>query len=182
MSSAYHRPGFLRDCGWVGRVCSVSFDVFSNEPKRSLQFSLYVISIHSTFGRLYFSAHWCPPCRKFTPLLADAYNAHKEFISTGDDHNDVGEIEVIFISLDSVQSQYDQYRNTMPWLSVPFSNLHKLRIKDELSGKYGVKGIPDLIVLDGNSGEVVSRNGRGEYASYFKGEYKTGSSLGCIVS
>ena len=89
---------------------------------------------------------------------------------------------MIFISLDSVQSQYDQYRNTMPWLSVPFSNLHKLRIKDELSGKYGVKGIPDLIVLDGNSGEVVSRNGRGEYASYFKGEYKTGSSLGCIVS
>merc|ERR1712243_152859 len=21
----------------------------------------------------YFSAHWCPPCRKFTPVLADLY-------------------------------------------------------------------------------------------------------------
>ena len=22
----------------------------------------------------YFSAHWCPPCRKFTPVLASLYN------------------------------------------------------------------------------------------------------------
>ena len=60
---------------------------------------------------------------------------------------------------------------------MPFSNLYKLRIKDELSGKYGMKGIPDLFVLDRNIGEVVSTNGVGEYASYSKGEL-----LGCIVS
>ncbi len=23
---------------------------------------------------IYFSAHWCPPCRGFTPVLAKAYN------------------------------------------------------------------------------------------------------------
>lgn len=27
---------------------------------------------------IYFSAHWCPPCKKFTPLLIDAYNTLKE--------------------------------------------------------------------------------------------------------
>ena len=73
----------------------------------------------------------------------------------------------------------------MPWLSVPFTNLHKLRIKDELAGKFSVRGIPDLIVLDGSTGEVVSRNGRGEYVNYFKGEYDTGSASGasgCVVS
>lgn len=127
---------------------------------------------------LYFSAHWCPPCRKFTPLLAKAYNAHKEFLAG---NGDAGEIEVIFVSSDSVQSEYNNYRGAMPWLSVPFSNLHKLGIKDKLSGKYGVGGIPCLVILDGSSGELVSKDGRGEYINYFKGEYKTPSSSGCIV-
>ncbi|KAL1470713.1 hypothetical protein MTO96_024070 [Rhipicephalus appendiculatus] len=27
---------------------------------------------------LYFSAHWCPPCRMFTPVLAEAYKEMKE--------------------------------------------------------------------------------------------------------
>ena len=25
----------------------------------------------------YFSAHWCPPCRQFTPALAQAYRQYK---------------------------------------------------------------------------------------------------------
>lgn len=132
--------------------------------------------------RLYFSAHWCPPCRKFTPLLADAYKSHKEYLLNGENkEDDDGEIEIIFVSSDSVKSQYDEYRNTMPWLTVPFENLHKLRIKDDLSKKYSVRGIPALIVLDGESGNVVTMNGRGQYTSYFKGEYSTGSN-GCVVS
>lgn len=89
---------------------------------------------------------------------------------------------MIFISSDSVWTQYNQYRSSMPWLSVPFSNLHSLKIKDELSSKYGVRGIPTLIVLDGCTGEVVTKNGRGEYANYFRGEYSSGPLSGCVVS
>ena len=70
----------------------------------------------------------------------------------------------------------------MSWYSVPFTNLHKLRIKDGLSQRYGVKGIPALVILDGTSGRVVTKNGRGEYGKYFKGEYSTGSTFGCVVS
>ena len=30
---------------------------------------------------IYFSAHWCPPCRGFTPILKDFYEV-KSLIST----------------------------------------------------------------------------------------------------
>ena len=33
------------------------------------------------FIGLYFSAHWCPPCRGFTPVLADTYNKIKRQLS-----------------------------------------------------------------------------------------------------
>jgi nucleoredoxin len=26
---------------------------------------------------IYFSAHWCPPCRRFTPMLVQSYNQMK---------------------------------------------------------------------------------------------------------
>ncbi|GET90400.1 tryparedoxin-like protein [Leishmania tarentolae] len=39
---------------------------------------------------IYFSAHWCPPCQRFTPLLADFYNAHKDRYG----------FEVLFVSSD----------------------------------------------------------------------------------
>eukprot|EP01082_Thalassiosira_pseudonana_P015498 g14306.t1 g14306 contig9:1574991-1575555(-) len=130
---------------------------------------------------LYFSAHWCPPCRAFTPLLAEAYEAHKTYLQSAQEGEEaIGEIEVIFISLDSVQSEYEGYRSTMPWMSVSYNNLWKMQIKDTLSKKYGVRSIPTLVVLDGETGEVVTRNGKGEYTAFFKGEYKTSS--GCIVS
>ncbi|KAL7487517.1 hypothetical protein ACHAW6_013107 [Cyclotella cf. meneghiniana] len=140
----------------------------------------------------YFSAHWCPPCRAFTPRLADAYNAHIKYLENSSkaegpdvnaEQNDeyVGEIEVVFISLDSVLSEYEQYRSTMPWYSVPHSNLWQMNIKDNLSNKYGIRTIPTLIVLDGEGGEVVTRNGKGEYSGFFKGDYKS-ASTGCSIS
>lgn len=94
---------------------------------------------------------------------------------------DDGEIEVVFVSLDSVLSDYEQYRSTMPWHSVPHANLWRLNIKDDLSKKYGVRTIPTLVVLDGKTGEVVTMNGKGDYGAYFKGNYQVASSS-CTVS
>lgn len=97
---------------------------------------------------IYFSAHWCPPCRGFTPVLAEFYQDCKEKGI---------EIEVVFVSSDRDQASFDEYYGSMPWKALPFSESTK---KQALSSKYGVRGIPTLIVLNSN-GEVVDAEGRG---------------------
>jgi len=103
---------------------------------------------------LYFSAHWCPPCRAFTPKLASVYNelktAQKDF-------------EVIFVSSDSGEEEFKSYLNDMPWLAIPFDNEDK---KDGCSEKYEISGLPTLVLLDGETGEVITNSGRGLVDEY----------------
>ena len=62
---------------------------------------------------VYFSAHWCPPCRNFTPVLAKFY----------DDVNKNGHVfEVIFSSSDQDEKSFKEYLNTMPWIALPLGD------------------------------------------------------------
>jgi len=97
---------------------------------------------------LYFSGHWCPPCRRFTPELVKNYERYQA----------AGEaFEVVFISADSNEEQFNDYFGSMPWLALPFSEQD---INAQLSVKYGVRGIPALIIL-GPDGELITKEGRG---------------------
>ncbi len=62
---------------------------------------------------LYFSAHWCPPCRNFTPVLAKLYNQWNK---------DGKQIEIIFVSSDNDLKSYKEYFESMPWISIPFQD------------------------------------------------------------
>jgi nucleoredoxin len=101
---------------------------------------------------LYFSAHWCPPCRAFTPKLVEAYNEIKGKVEA---------FEIIFISSDKDQNAFDEYYATMPWLALPFGDDRKL----PLSRKFKVKGIPTLVAL-GPTGKTVTTEARNLVMQY----------------
>ncbi|KAM1831448.1 hypothetical protein ACFX13_021540 [Malus domestica] len=95
---------------------------------------------------LYFSAHWCPPCRAFLPKLVEAYHGIKAKDDT---------FEVIFISSDRDQGSFDEFFATMPWLALPFGDSRKAF----LSRKFKVQGIPMLIAI-GPTGQTVTKEAR----------------------
>ena len=101
---------------------------------------------------VYFSAHWCPPCRAFTPVLAEFYNeaqaAHKD------------QFEVIFCTSDQNNEAFLEYFASMPWKAIPFGD-PKIA---ELKKHYKISGIPTLIVCKPD-GSVISPNGRADVAS-----------------
>lgn len=68
---------------------------------------------HGQVLGLYFSAHWCPPCRGFTPKLAEWYNNFKKGPNGS-------KLEIVFVSSDRDESSFDEYYGEMPWLALPF--------------------------------------------------------------
>jgi len=108
---------------------------------------------------LYFSAHWCPPCRGFTPKLAEAYNGMKKAGK---------ELEIVFVSSDRDESSFEEYFGEMPWLALDFQDRNR---KNALSDKFKVKGIPSLIFVDGDSGETITTKGRDAVINDPEGEH-----------
>jgi len=96
----------------------------------------------------YFSAHWCGPCRGFTPVLAKTYKAA---IADGK------EWDVIFLSSDRDKKSFESYYAEMPWKALPYD---KRKIKDQFSKKFKVRGIPYLIMVHPRSGEILNKEGR----------------------
>lgn len=99
---------------------------------------------------LYFSAHWCPPCRGFTPELAEWY----------EDYAKEGAVEIIFASRDKDEKQFQDYFGEMPWVAFPLNDARVQKFKDLL----GVTGIPFLAVMRPD-GTVVTKDGRGDVSN-----------------
>ncbi|CAF0872653.1 unnamed protein product [Didymodactylos carnosus] len=105
---------------------------------------------NKTIG-LYFSAHWCGPCRQFTPKLAEVY---KNVKSTNPDIP----FDIIFISGDHDQNAFNDYYKDMPWKALPFEEHERA---DKLNELYEIQGIPALVILKPD-GEILTTDGDDE--------------------
>ena len=108
---------------------------------------------------IYFSAHGCPPCKAFTPVLVDFYNQVKK---------GGGNFEVIFVSSDNSEDAMFEYMEEMkmPWFAMD----HKCSEAADLKEKFEVRGIPKLVIID-SEGNLITSDGRGEVQDFGKKTY-----------
>jgi nucleoredoxin len=94
---------------------------------------------------VYFSAHWCPPCKAFTPKLVEFAKKH------------AAKLAVVFVSSDNSKAEMAGYMKEagMPWPATPYRSASG----NDLGAKHGVRGIPTLLVF-GKDGQLVTKNGR----------------------
>jgi len=98
---------------------------------------------------LNFGSKQCPPCRGFTPTLGEFYEQLEE--------EDSSALAIVFASSDSDAHSFEEYYGSMPFFAVPFTATEKIQA---LGSKFGVRGIPALIVLDAADGSVKDQDGR----------------------
>ena len=103
---------------------------------------------------VYFTASWCPPCRRFTPVLIELY-----------ENQPIRRVEVVLVSRDQDDATAAEYRATMPWLSLLGNGREGA---DKICELCQVQAIPRLVVLDSRTGEVLSENAVGRCAEFFQ--------------
>ena len=98
------------------------------------------------FFGLYFSAHWCPPCRGFTPKLINFYEVANKTEK---------QLEIIFVTSDKSKADFNEYFGSMPWLSIPFGDDSINNLKEA----FGIMGIPTFLVFN-SDGKLIDGRAR----------------------
>src|SRR5687768_3822495 len=84
---------------------------------------------------LYFSASWCHPCRIFTKSSIHFYNKV---------NSDTKNFEVVFLSNDYNDDDFNSYYQKMPWLAVPYEDNWRVEL---LARILRPPGLPSLYIM-----------------------------------
>ena len=95
---------------------------------------------------VYCSASWCPPCRQFTPVLSAFYTASAERLKAA----------FVLVSNDRDEASFSAYWKHMPWdLGISPDD----SAGQALMQRFGIRGIPSLLVFSAASGTLLTQNG-----------------------
>lgn len=106
----------------------------------------------------YFSAHWCPPCRGFTPKLSETY---KKMVQRYKDEGKEQDFEFIFVSWDNDKDEFDKYFADMPWKAINYGDENFPGLKETMEEIFPIKGIPHLGVMKPD-GTIINEACRGD--------------------
>ena len=105
---------------------------------------------NADYFALYFSAHWCLPCRAFTKKLSKFYNTN---FSEGCN------FDILFISSDRDEKEMQEHIN---WGDMKFPALkYESKKRATEINKYACRGIPCLVLVD-RDGEIIADSDAGE--------------------
>lgn len=132
----------------ASHALAADFDWKTRFPEGLVDADGKAVDIASLRGKVvgvYHSAHWCPPCRAFTPKLVEFANAHKDAFA------------VVFVSYDRTPADMVTYmkETRMPWAALPYKAASGKKNADENN----IRGIPTLLVY-GKDGALATANGR----------------------
>jgi thiol-disulfide isomerase/thioredoxin len=108
------------------------------------------VRLSDSHGRLRiisFWATWCPPCRKELPLLAAIASEGK-----------ASNVEVIAINLKESRTRYRQALRIMDEYPIRFAHDRN----GSVARRFGVRGIPHLLIVDSEGRIVYKKIGYGE--------------------
>lgn len=120
----------------AGKLVTVKGGSLASAPADRLNGARYLA--------FYYSAHWCPPCRAFTPELVDTYKAikakHPEF-------------ELVFVSSDRDEGAMKGYMTeyNMDWPALRFGEKKSIRAVRRPGHE---SGIPNLVFMDASGKEL----------------------------
>ncbi len=123
-------------------------------PGGGTSFAKAPLSMSATpkYYAFYYSAHWCPPCKGFTPELVKFYDRMKQ---------QGADFEIVFVSADRSPKEMHRYMSEykMNWPAVDYD----VARKSPQMNQFGGDGIPCLVFVD-HTGKVISD-------SYVNGNY-----------
>ena len=119
---------------------------------------------------LYFAGRWSSACKTFMPILTSFYKSHGK----------AKKFEIVFISSDESLEEFKMNFADMPWLALSYDQRHiKVKAllnfeiylfakcllniycnKAVLSEKFNVTGIPLLIIINSDTGDIINLDAR----------------------